>query len=207
MMDARVEVRTYGEIFPTRAEILRYAGLGRGKEADAQTQALLDKALSLSRGALCGRVCFSYLPLSRKEGGLDLGFALTDSTDLARALDGCDRILLLAATVGVELDRLILRESRKSMAMGLLLGAIGTAAVETLCDRFCQETGEALAKTGLCLSPRFSPGYGDLPLALQREIFAYLDCPRRIGLTLGESLLMTPAKSVTAIAGIRASTN
>ena len=203
MMDARVEVRTYGEIFPTRAEILRYAGLGRGKEADAQTQALLDKALSLSRGALCGRVCFSYLPLSRKEGGLDLGFALTDSTDLARALDGCDRILLLAATVGVELDRLILRESRKSMAMGLLLGAIGTAAVEDVCDRFCQETGEALAKTGLCLSPRFSPGYADLPLAVQKDIFNLLDLPKRIGTTLTDTMLMSPTKSVTAFIGMR----
>ena len=140
MMDARIEARTYGALLPTRQEILRYAGLG--KEEDAQVEALLDKALSLSRGALCGRVCFSLLPLSHKDGELDLGFALTDSADLARALADSERILLFAATVGVEMDRLILRESRKSMTMGLLLGAIGTAAVEALCDRFCKELTE-----------------------------------------------------------------
>ena len=55
---------------------------------------------------------------------------------------------------------------------------------------------------GLPLSARFSAGYGDVPLELQRDIFALLDCPRRIGLTLNESLLMSPSKSVTAIVGI-----
>lgn len=50
--------------------------------------------------------------------------------------------------------------------------------------------------------PRFSPGYGDLPLALQRDIFHALDCARKIGLTLNDSLMMSPAKSVTAIIGI-----
>ena len=49
--------------------------------------------------------------------------------------------------------------------------------------------------------PRFSPGYGDLSLEVQKEIFSLLDCPRKIGVSLGDSLLMTPSKSVTAIIG------
>ena len=52
------------------------------------------------------------------------------------------------------------------------------------------------------MKPRFSPGYGDLSLEMQRDIFRVLDCPRKIGLTLNESLLMSPSKSVTAIIGI-----
>ena len=52
------------------------------------------------------------------------------------------------------------------------------------------------------LRPRFSPGYGDLPLELQKDVFRVLDCPRKIGLSLNESLLMSPSKSVTAIIGI-----
>ena len=55
---------------------------------------------------------------------------------------------------------------------------------------------------GKFLKPRFSPGYGDLPLEMQRDIFRVLDCSRKIGLTLNESLLMSPSKSVTAIVGI-----
>ena len=56
---------------------------------------------------------------------------------------------------------------------------------------------------GKTLAARFSPGYGDLPLEFQREIFRALDVPRRIGVSLGSSCLMSPSKSVTAIVGIK----
>ena len=39
---------------------------------------------------------------------------------------------------------------------------------------------------------------------VQKDIFKVLDCERKIGLTLNESLLMSPSKSVTAIVGIAA---
>ncbi len=58
------------------------------------------------------------------------------------------------------------------------------------------------AAEGRALRPRFSPGYGDLAIDAQKDIFALLDCERQIGLTLGDSLLMSPGKSVTAFAGI-----
>ena len=50
------------------------------------------------------------------------------------------------------------------------------------------------------------PQASDLPLEAQRAVFEVLDCPRRIGLTLGGGLVMSPSKSVTAIAGITART-
>ena len=62
----------------------------------------------------------------------------------------------------------------------------------------------ALKEKGVLLKPRFSAGYGDLPLTVQREIFSQLNPDRKIGLTLNESLLMSPSKSVTAFAGIEA---
>ncbi len=54
----------------------------------------------------------------------------------------------------------------------------------------------------MSLRPRFSPGYGDLPLAVQREFMTLLDCAHLIGINLNESLLMSPSKSVTAIIGM-----
>ena len=44
--------------------------------------------------------------------------------------------------------------------------------------------------------------YGDLPLEAQRDVFALLNPEKRIGVTLNDGLLMSPSKSVTAIAGI-----
>ena len=50
--------------------------------------------------------------------------------------------------------------------------------------------------------PRFSPGYGDFPLDFQRDIFATMSLAKNIGITLNNSLLMSPSKSVTAVIGI-----
>jgi hypothetical protein len=133
------------------------------------------------------------------DGEVDLGFAKVPSAALARNLAGCKRAILFAATVGLEVDRLIARYSRLQPVKGLMFQAIGTERVEALCDAFCADMD---CRMGGGLRRRFSPGYGDLPLELQNNIFRVLDCSKTIGLTLNGSLLMSPTKSVTAIAGI-----
>ena len=50
--------------------------------------------------------------------------------------------------------------------------------------------------------PRFSPGYGDLPIEIQKDFFRVLEPNRKIGVSLTESMMMIPSKSVTAIIGI-----
>ena len=67
---------------------------------------------------------------------------------------------------------------------------------------FDAEVRERAAAAGKYARPRFSAGYGDFELSAQTEIFHALDCQRKIGLTLNDSLLMSPSKSVTAIIGI-----
>ena len=57
---------------------------------------------------------------------------------------------------------------------------------------------------GYFVTGRFSPGYGDLPIDLQRDLLALCDAPRRIGLSATPSNLLTPGKSVTALLGISA---
>ena len=80
-----------------------------------------------------------------------------------------------------------------------MLQAFGAERIEALCDVFCRDIGKEL---GVRTGPRFSPGYGDLPLDAQKMIFSVLDCEKRIGLFLNDSLLMSPSKSVTAFVGI-----
>lgn len=182
-----------------RAEILRYAGV-RGSAPE--TEALLQQCLQEADGVLTYRVCWAEFPLRAGEGQLDLGFASTDSLALHRHLEGCDSVVVFAATVGIGLDRLIARCSRVSPAKALLFQAIGAERIESLCETFCRELRCRRREQGGSVTRRFSPGYGDLPLALQKEIFRVLDCPRKIGLTLNESLLMSPSKSVTALVGL-----
>ena len=139
-------------------------------------------------------VCYAELPLAVDGDRCDFGAFSARSASLVKHLNGCARVVVFAATVGVELDRLITRYSALSPAKALLFQAIGTERIEALCDAFCQDMTGTTA--------RFSPGYGDLPLQTQRELFAVLGCDKRIGLTLNDSLVMSPSKSVTAFIGI-----
>ena len=194
-MASVVYTRNYSAPPINRKDIFRYAGV---RAADAELESLLDSCLAEAEDKLSYRLCLREFSVNRENGILDLEFAKTSSRALGKCLDGCEKIVLFAATVGIELDRLIARYSSISPARALMLQAIGTERIESLCDAFCQELTREKGR----LTPRFSAGYGDLPLELQRDIFIALDCQRKIGITLNESLLMSPSKSVSAIVGI-----
>ena len=184
-----------------RREIARYA---RANPEDERIAALIEECFAEAELVLDYRVCCTVDAIVRE--GADLCFCgiRTASATLNKALSGCESLILFAATVGAPFDRLIERYSRLEPSKALILQAIGAERVESLCDAFMQKRNTELCAVGKSLRTRVSPGYGDIPLAMQKEIFKALDCERKIGLTLNESLLMSPSKSVTAIAGIGA---
>ena len=76
--------------------------------------------------------------------------------------------------------------------------------IEAYCDACQKELSTEAAKEGLYLRSRFSPGYGDFSLDYQKELLILLDAPKRIGLTVTDSMMLTPTKSVTAVMGLTA---
>lgn len=191
-----VYIKTYNTPEIDRKEILRYA---RVEQSDPMTDALLDRCIAEAAPLLSYKLCYSRFPASVEGDRVDLGFSVVDSHSLALCLRECDEIILFCATVGAELDRLIKKQSLLSPSAAVILQALGSERVEALCDLFCDEMAK---ETGRQLRPRFSPGYGDLSLELQRDIFACL-CPSRIGVALSDNLFMTPSKTVTAIIGVK----
>ena len=183
---------------PDRAAILRYAGV-RG-EADGELGRLLDGVLTEAEPIVAPRLCCRATPLHVRDGAVGLGFATSDAPMLFTRLLGCERAIVFVATVGLALDRLAARCAVRSPVRSLLVGAFGTERVEALCDHFCMR----LHAAGLTVRERFSPGYGGVPLDVQRPLLAYLDAPRAVGVTLNGSLLMSPTKTVSAIVGIEA---
>ena len=123
-------------------------------------------------------------------------------------------VVFLCGTIGAEFDAWQRRLSVLSAADALLSQQIGLAAVEKVMDELEERareevegnreegTGKREQGTGNRLKPRRSPGYGDLPLALSRTILAELDAPRKIGVSITDSNLLVPSKSVTAICEI-----
>ena len=191
-----VQTITRGEpLSLSRKEILRYM---RCPAETPEIAALLDEALETVTPLLRYRACFARFPLEIDGEVVRLGFAETESRSLKEHFTHCREVLVFAATVGSEVDRLLTRLSALSPARAVAADAVATAAVEAWCDYLC----EKWAGEGLRMTKRFSAGYGDCPLELQIPLVRALDTARKIGLTLTDSLLMTPTKSITAMIGL-----
>ena len=107
----------------------------------------------------------------------------------------------LCGTLGAAFDQWQRRLSALSGADAYFSQQIGLDAVEREMDALEAEARASLSE-GEALRPRRSPGYGEMPLSLSREIIDRLEATRRIGVAVTESDLLVPSKSVTAICEI-----
>ena len=123
------------------------------------------------------------------------------STWMRTRLKGVE-VVFLCGTIGAEFDAWQRRLSVTSAADALLSQQIGLDAVEKVMDELEKKAKAEVEGEGRKLLPRKSPGYGDLPIELSRTILNELDAPRKIGVSITESNLLVPSKSVTAICEI-----
>ncbi|MBR0512471.1 MAG: 5-methyltetrahydrofolate--homocysteine methyltransferase [Ruminococcus sp.] len=184
----------------SKEEAARYMGV-RG-EPDEAVKELLDRAERLVREKVRPKYVYLETDITFAEDGVHLG-AMSESLtgeDIRRHLKGCTKAVMLAATLSQEADKLIRQAAVTNMAESLAIDCICSAAIEQVCDRAEEEIFSehpAPYRTW-----RFSAGYGDLPITLQKDFLLALNAQRRIGLTVTESSLLIPSKSVTAIIGI-----
>jgi len=183
-----VQIKKYDEIPVCEKEILRYAGCS---DATEDVLTLLGSCLDEVSNRLKYSICYSKLDVCVTDDVCDFGVLLIKSSSLAKSLNKSKSVVLFAATIGVEIDRLIKKYTRISPSRALMFQAIGTERIEALCDTFCNE---------MDCPRRFSPGYGDLSLSVQKNIFDVLSCTKNIGISLNDSLLISPSKSVTGFA-------
>ena len=179
----------------SRREAARYLGV-RGN-VPSEAEALFDSfekdlRVVMAPKALCGDTTVEI------EGDtVTLSFCTIESAALAKNLAGCRRAVVFAATLGVGVDRLLLRLEKTDPAGAAVFDALASAAAEG----WCNELNETLS-SGRNTRPRFSPGYGGVALCHQADFLRFLDAQRKLGLSLSDRFFMTPVKSVTAIIGI-----
>ena len=143
------------------------------------------------------KACFVRVPVSVDESGAAFPFGRVESRDLAKNLCGCSEAFVFAVTLGHGCERFLSKVSHLSAADFFVYDAIGSSLAESVCDE-----AERIIKGSLECKPRFSPGYGDFPLENQREVLSYLGAEKHLGITLTESKLMIPQKSITAILAV-----
>lgn len=184
-------------------EILRYLGY-RGRQPDPATARLITECLAELKTLMRAGVAWQRYYLEKQGDRLTLaGTSLSlHSKDLSRHLRKADQCFLLAATLGLGPDQRIAAYTRLDLARAVVLDACATAAIEALCDETQNQLEAEVAEEGYALTSRYSPGYGDLSLTLQKPILELLRAYPRIGLTVNEEYILLPRKSVTAFLGL-----
>ena len=199
-----------------KREIYRYLGY-QGRVPDENVLREVDRCLEELREAVTPRFVYRQYPIERfftdnierpfldeKPGTelLSIAGMKIQSRSLCRNLRDCKSAYLMAATLGIGPDRLIARASVAKMSRAVILQAAAAAMIEAWCDEVNQKIIKEAEDQGLYCRPRFSPGYGDFSLEYQKDFAQILRIQKEIGVSLTQSLLMMPSKSVTAVIGL-----
>jgi hypothetical protein len=183
-----------------RKELCRYAGIGG---ENAETTYLCDECVALASSAFSYKAVYARVGVSVDGDRVAIGELSAESKSLSKYFDGAFEAFLFCATVGVGIDRLIGRYSLISPSKAVILQALGSERVEALCDSLCADLALILSAEDKALKPRVSPGYGDIPIELHKEIAELLGAQRTLGVSFGEGLLASPSKTVTAIIAVK----
>ena len=186
----------------SRKEIRRYLGYGKN-EGDETVNALIEECVRELTAAASPKSISRVYPLELLDHDtIDFTVFKTRSRNLSRNLADCEQVILFAATLGAGVDVLLHKYTKLQMSKAVIMQAAAAAMIEEYCDEENRKLKQEYEDRKLYLRPRFSPGYGDFPLECQRNITTVLETPKRIGIMLTDSLLMTPSKSVTAVMGV-----
>lgn len=169
------------------------AYLGTGKEASEAQLGLVRQAIEDVKKL--SRPMFATAFYSIKDCPIRLGFS---SLEKIFSLGESDCVCIIISTIGPAIDaRIDVLNKRGECSKAVLIDAAASAYVEQITDEY---------QASLNLKNptfRFAPGYGDVPLDLQREIFDNVPGSGKTGIKLDDNYLMHPWKSMTGIIGFK----
>lgn len=184
------------DITPSNESLYRYID---GNGGTAELQELFDECLAECRRVIYPRACYMSLPVSIDDIHIDFTVFDVYSKALADNLAGSEKCVLMGATIGIGIDRIISKYSSLSPVKAWICQSIGAEYIENYCDILCTDFEN---RFNCYTKMRFSPGYGDLTLSEQTKVFQTLDLSKHCGISLTDSCIMRPSKSVTAFCGL-----
>jgi chloramphenicol 3-O-phosphotransferase len=84
---------------------------------------------------------------------------------------------------------------------GFIMDTIGSIVVDSAMDIIHEKLALDMEHLGLKVSNRYSPGYCSWDVSEQKKLFSFFPV-KFAGISLSDSSLMNPIKSVSGIAGI-----
>lgn len=178
-------------------EALRYLGYGENPP-DCTTKELLLLCGNQLQETVDGK--FIYKVFDLVDGQIpNVNFKL-EGQAIQNHLKNCDKVVFMCVTLSGGVDLLIRKKQITGMTEAMITDSLASAMVEQVCDK----AEEIILKDFPTYEHtwRFGLGYDDFPLESQKQFLEILDAPKRIGVCVNQSMMLTPTKSVTCVIGL-----
>jgi hypothetical protein len=189
------------EAIPGAREVLAAQGLPEEDALAPRLRRLLDEAMSAAATLVEPRAVSEDLSADRFAAVLAPLGVPADDLVVGRVYPRAEGLALFVATLGEALPRRIRRLfDDGALAEAWMLDAVASAGADLLADHLAERFRIAFVARG-ALDARvlpYSPGYCGWPTSGQRPLFDALR-PEEIGVTLNDSCLMSPIKTVSGV--------
>ncbi len=197
-----MKIVEYIPIEVEKEKVLKELGYYRKKKSvlSPSIDALIEEEMEKARGLVKGRGVYVVLPVeSKSKGEIVLKDITLKGEAIARAMAEATEIALFVDTIGPALEAEVNRLYQKDeYTKATILDTIGSVAADQGAEYLNSLIVEKAKKKG---TPRFSPGYGDWDLSIQKR-FLEVTQASKIGVTCNEAFFMIPRKSVSAVIGL-----
>ena len=182
-------------------EALRYLGYV-GNKPEENIQKILNECESNVLDMIDPRYIYKCFNIISNQDKIVLDNCKLELTgnDIVNHLKGCTKVILMCATLSINMDRFIRVTQITDMTKAVIIDSLASVAIEKVCDNIQDDIMEEFS--GYFQTYRYSPGYGDFPIEIQKDFLSVLDAPKKIGLTSTDDCILTPKKSVTAVIGL-----
>jgi hypothetical protein len=199
------EILTFStdELQPERAKVLENQGLPAGQVVPTSIDTLCTDALDLLSQVAAPTGVMAEISRGDFEpvyGGEGLNERPSPVGDI---YPSAERLALFAVTVGPDVgSEISARFASGDLALAAMLDSVASAAADKLAAVTQRRYAQWLAQTEGVPDQQYvlhySPGYCGWHISGQRKLFDALR-PERVGITLRESYLMEPLKSVSGV--------
>ena len=188
-----------------KLEVLRYLG-HNGQEIDSDLNLRINECIKETKKEIDTKYIYEIYDIKNDLDLYTIEFKNTNlilkSKDVSELLKDCDKCVLMCATLGFNIEKNIRRYSYNDLTKGIIVDACATTSIEEICDLIQDNILQQMSKEGNSLTMRYCPGYGDLDISAIKDILQVLDAHKRIGVTVTNTGIMIPRKSVVALIGI-----
>ena len=191
---------------PIKKSLRRIGYPSSQKNLPHEINKIFEKMLDLARNLIEPQAVYRILKVQSKDA-LEITFRETlfviKSLKVAKMLLESKYVVLFMTTIGPRLESKVtsLFNSGEPTS-GFILDAIGSETADEVANTLHRIIlNNIAADQGFSITPRFSPGYGDWSLAVQKELLEICN-GSQIGIAVNEQSLMIPRKSVSAVVGL-----